>query len=505
MFTIYLVQIATVASIVYLVLGPLVSYFRDHKGFRRFPNLSKFAGVTNIPYMVATFYGNRYEKVNHAHIVKKQPIVRVGPNHISFGRVEAIKDIYGHQTKTTKSDFYKVLAGEYRHLADVQDRSEHARKRKVLSAAFAHRNVIHWEHILNEKLCHLIKHCDAFSEHEEPMDYRYWTNLLTIDVISSIALDSQLNLVKKGSDLVVAERVDGSLYNANFIHSLHEGLRTQVVYSWSFKWYKVISKLTAWQSGWKNLQAFNDIVNHLCRQRLARDQAGDKADDFVHVLLYDRNGRSLNLPLGEITAECSIMLNAGSETTAVAMTNVIYLLLKNPVCMQKLRKELEDALGEADGVPTHDEIKLLPYLRACLDESLRMYPPTALGLPRDTPSEGATIMGEWIPGNTTVSIAAYTAHRDPSVWKDADVYQPERWLEESGKELQRYFIPFSAGARGCIGRNISYLEQYLCLASILHRYDIAFAEEGFEMKRHEAVVTWPGPMPLKLRRRHIMS
>lgn len=102
MFTIYLVQIATVASIVYLVLGPLVSYFRDHKGFRRFPNLSKFAGVTNIPYMVATFYGNRYEKVNHAHIVKKQPIVRVGPNHISFGSVEAIKDVYGHQTKTTK-------------------------------------------------------------------------------------------------------------------------------------------------------------------------------------------------------------------------------------------------------------------------------------------------------------------------------------------------------------------------------------------------------------------
>ena len=80
-------------------------------------------------------------------------------------------------------------------------------------------------------------------------------------------------------------------------------------------------------------------------------------------------------------------------------------------------------------------------------------------------------------------------------------YIPERWLGEEGKALQPYFVAFSAGARSCIGRNISYLEQTKVIASVLHRYDFALAHPEWEMKRLETMNMILGDMPVKVWRR----
>lgn len=112
-------------------------------------------------------------------------------------------------------------------------------------------------------------------------------------------------------------------------------------------------------------------------------------------------------------------------------------------------------------------------------------------------------MDEFVPGDTSVSISAYVAHRDEAVFPDAETYRPERWLEENAKEMQPYFITFSTGARGCIGRNISYLEQTVLLASVVHRYEFALPHEAWEQERWEAFNLSPGPMPLKVWRRDL--
>ena len=81
----------------------------------------------------------------------------------------------------------------------------------------------------------------------------------------------------------------------------------------------------------------------------------------------------------------------------------MYLLLKHPKVLTLLREELDANLGDEVVVP-YDKVKHLPYLRACLDEAMRIYPPTPFNLPRCTPAEGTTIMGEFIPGGTSVSL-----------------------------------------------------------------------------------------------------
>lgn len=180
----------------------------------------------------------------------------------------------------------------------------------------------------------------------------------------------------------------------------------------------------------------------------------------------------------------------------------MYCLLKNPEALAKLRRELDDALGSADVlVAPYDQVKHLPYLRACLDEAMRLNPPTPFNLPRKTPPEGTTIMGYFIPGNTSVSMSSYVAHRDVTIFPDPETFRPERWLGEEGKELQPYFLTFSAGARGCIGRNISYLEQYMITATMVHRYDFALPDPSWEQERYEHFNEIPGPLPLKVSRR----
>lgn len=169
--------------------------------------------------------------------------------------------------------------------------------------------------------------------------------------------------------------------------------------------------------------------------------------------------------------------------------------------MQKLREEVDSVLDSADVVAPYNKVKHLPYLRACIDESPRMYPPISHGLPRETPPDGAQIRGEWIAGNTTVSISAFVVHRDPKAFPDPEVFSPERWLGEEGKQLQPCFIAFSAGARGCIGRPISYLQQTILLASMVHRYEFEPLYPGFEPSRRETMNLILGPLPVKVRRR----
>lgn len=199
-------------------------------------------------------------------------------------------------------------------------------------------------------------------------------------------------------------------------------------------------------------------------------------------------------------------MDAGSDTTAIALTHVIYYLIKNPHSLVTLRKEVDEVLSE-EVVAPYAKVKNLSYLKACLDESLRLSPPVSRGLERRTPPEGMRILGEDIAGDIGVSVPTYVAHRDPVIFPQPEEYLPERWFEgeEKVKQMRTAFIPFSAGARACIGRNISLIEQQIVVATLVHRYEFALASEDWMLKWEEAFLLWPCQMPLKIWKRERKS
>lgn len=196
-------------------------------------------------------------------------------------------------------------------------------------------------------------------------------------------------------------------------------------------------------------------------------------------------------------------VDAGSDTTSIALTHVLYFLIKTPSALTSLRDEIDANAVFEDGIATHKSVQNLPYLRACIDESLRLIPPVSTGLHRLTPSKGYSIDGHWIAGNTIVVVPIYTAHRNPELFQDPDEYKPERWLRGDSKTLRSSFIPFSEGARGCIGRNITYIEQSVLLASLVRRFDFQFTDPTWELTHEEAFLVWPESMPVFVRQRHV--
>jgi hypothetical protein len=109
----------------------------------------------------------------------------------------------------------------------------------------------------------------------------------------------------------------------------------------------------------------------------------------------------------EMIANAGLFIVAGSETSATLLSGLFFHLLKNPEYFSKLKDEVRSSFNTADDMTFQKEAKL-PYLQACIEEALRIYPPVPVDLPRRTPPEGSIINGELVPGGVRSSIKNHT-------------------------------------------------------------------------------------------------
>ncbi|KAF7556301.1 hypothetical protein G7Z17_g1504 [Cylindrodendrum hubeiense] len=506
------------ATLVRILISPIILYLLDSKGLRKYPNYSWLSPLTDLRHCYLSSQGSRSKDLTAEHVRRGETVLRIGPNALAFNHPDAIKDIYGHRSKCTKDLKESVLAGTHRNLFDVVDKPEHSRKRKLLSAAFAANNLENWEYKVQFTTQRLLnafdKRCTApLSPNETPdpkdltIDFNHWINLWTIEAINYIAISATMDLLDTGTDEVTAEKPDGTLYRARYRHSQNQAAIAKSIFVWEYDLYPWLEWLTRvipnkWQKTWINSEPWGDVCYHQASERLRRWKAGERLDDFFSCLLEDKTGSPNNLEWGDIVTEVAAIIDAGADTTSIALTHVLDLLIKHPQQMEKLRVEVASVLDEGEVIAPFDKIKDLPYLKACLDEGLRLIPPVSAGLPRRTPPEGSQILGNWIPGDTSVSMTIWGAHHDAAQFPEPEAFKPERWLDpEERRRMEPYFIPFTTGARGCIGRNISYLEQQIALASLVHRYEFALPGQDFELERFEAFNLIIGPMPIKIWRR----
>ena len=128
--------------------------------------------------------------------------------------------------------------------------------------------------------------------------------------------------------------------------------------------------------------------------------------------------KNQELSLTEISVEASNLIVAGSDTTASSLTYLIWSLLR-----PQHHRIKEKLLAEFADLPTDTpvlQLDQLKYLDAVIKESLRLYGAAPASLPRICPSGGAQLGQYFIPGGTTVSVQAYTVHRNGSIFEDPD-------------------------------------------------------------------------------------
>lgn len=145
------------------------------------------------------------------------------------------------------------------------------------------------------------------------------------------------------------------------------------------------------------------------------------------------------------------------------MVSILYYLMKHPPVLRKLYVEI-DAADEAGNLSSphirYREAIKLPYLDACIKESLRLHPPLGTSMPRHVPAGGVELAGTFFPAGTKVGVNAAVVQYDRGVFgDDAEVFRPERWLVEEQEKLaqmERTMLVFGAGKRTCIGMHVSF-------------------------------------------------
>uniref|UniRef100_A0A0B7JUQ6 Uncharacterized protein n=1 Tax=Bionectria ochroleuca TaxID=29856 RepID=A0A0B7JUQ6_BIOOC len=207
-------------------------------------------------------------------------------------------------------------------------------------------------------------------------------------------------------------------------------------------------------------------------KRIAAPGRNNTHRDFLHYLL--RQGDKENLNQDEIIVNGALFIIAGSETTGSFMTGLFNHLLRpeNRRAYEKLRDEIRGAFTRDEDI-TFERLSKLPWLGAVLEEGLRIFPSAPIGFTRQVPLGGDSVDGEVIPGGTTVSTCMWAATHAPENFADPYKFRPERWLDrENATDRLGASNPFSLGPRGCIGRNLSYMEQRLIVAKLLWHNDI---------------------------------
>jgi cytochrome P450 len=164
--------------------------------------------------------------------------------------------------------------------------------------------------------------------------------------------------------------------------------------------------------------------------------------------------------------EAIVMFMAGHETTANVLTWAWYLLDKYPNVATKLYAELDSVLG--GNPPTYEMVSKLPYTRAVLEETLRLYPPVPL-LSRHARSSDR-IHNQEIKSNTIILVVPWLLHRHELYWEKPDSFIPERFLNGTQRPDNFLYIPFSAGRRICLGKRFAIVESILCLATLAQHF-----------------------------------
>ncbi|XP_004492664.1 cytochrome P450 76T24-like [Cicer arietinum] len=167
---------------------------------------------------------------------------------------------------------------------------------------------------------------------------------------------------------------------------------------------------------------------------------------------------------------------AAIDSTSNTIEWIMAELLNNPDKLTKVRKELFETIGKNETIEESDITKL-PFLQAVVKETFRLHPPAPLFLPHKC-DEFVNIFGFNVPKNAQVLVNVWAIGRDPTIWKNPNMFMPERFLEcdinYKGNNFE--LIPFGAGKRICPGLPLAHRSVHLIVASILYNFELKLAD-----------------------------
>ncbi|KAK6177634.1 hypothetical protein SNE40_015694 [Patella caerulea] len=370
-----------------------------------------------------------------------------------------------------------------------------ARSRRLLTPAFHFDILKPYVKIYNEAADILISKIDKYAETGESFELFSLISLCTLDVILKCAMSYTGNIQREGETHPYVQAVN-ELSELWFNRGRNPFLYPDFIY-----YNTKNGKRFAEQCDYVH-SVSEDIIEKR-RQTLEREGPTKKRYlDFLDILLTAQDETGVGLSQLEIRNEVDTFLFEGHDTTASAISWILYSLAQHPEYQQNVRGEVDDILNSKEGGNLEwGDLNKLDYLSRVIKEGMRLHCPVPFvqrQLTQDTELDG-----HLIPEGTACSIHLINLHHNPLIWSDPWEFQPDRFLPQNMTGRDSYaFVPFSAGPRNCIGQHFALNEEKILISRIIQRYELKVDPDHVVRRKTAAVMRSETGIKLTATRRH---
>ncbi|KAF4633361.1 hypothetical protein G7Y89_g4756 [Cudoniella acicularis] len=470
-------------AILLLILGTCYSIYLRANRFSGIPGPKLYA-LTKWRLAFEDWKGTRTRTIHQLH-QKYGPVVRVGPNELSFNSLSALKTIYGAGSGFERTSFYRMFdVYGHQNLFTFASPKDHGERKKLRNHAYSKSAILKtsvaaieeksWEYLrmlkTEPEACSEIFTSLHYYSLDNITYFLYGPDGATSALTGSVADRALLN------DVLDPARRKLSWFATHFPRYI------KWVMSRTGKAEKLISFLGLLPQ--KKPTVYTGIRRHALwawEQFSSLSPAQKAASKTTTIVgrLWDSHisQRENGLSDLEIASEAADHLLAGVDTTADTLMFLIWALSlpENSHFQEKLKAEVSSmplsglkhrGMLDFQGIPTVEATGTLSYLDAVVKETLRLYAPLPASVPRSLPVS-TVIDGYNVSANTVVSMSPYNLHRNPAMFPEPLTFYPDRWLGDSKdiSEMKKSFWAFSSG-----GRILAMAEMTTLTAAIYREY-----------------------------------
>lgn len=400
------------------------------------------------------------------------PVMRIGPNEVHFNDPDFYNELYTTTAKYQKPAEWRYRFGFGSALFDTVDHDHHARRRAPLAAFFSRSKILELGPFIQEQTDILVKRIQDYKG--EVISANEAFDALTMDIIGYYAF---------GLDY---HSVDYPKFHAPYSHVTEDVARMVHIgahFPWVFTILKSIPQgiVSLLAPPMKKIFKFNKEISLQIRRILKNasniDQEKSQHRTIFHEILSSKLAPE-ELTQERLEMEAGSLVGAALETSKMTTALAIYYILALPDVQKNLREELRTAMPDQSTILTIPELERLPYLAACIREALRLAIGVSQRIRRYNPDAAIQYKEYTIPPNTVFGMCHWEQLRDARIWERPYQFLPERWLANSGnplalngEPLDKYFVPFHRGPRGCLGKEMGMAQLNIGLATLFRRID----------------------------------
>ncbi|XP_023235599.1 cytochrome P450 4C1-like [Centruroides sculpturatus] len=388
-------------------------------------------------------------------------------------RPDLVKVLLGNTENNCRSVIYSFMEEWLSSSLLLRDGEEWKQRRKLLTPAFHFQILENFLPIMEKHSEMLIKTLKNYQK-EEWIDIVPFVTRSVMDIICETAMG-----------------IEGNTYDydySQYQRSLSRICNIIQMRAWQpYLWSKYIFHLTKNRRELsKNIKILKEITDKIIENKLKRSRENStenikekrvKKLAFLDLLL-DYLKRDSNFTIEDACKEVQLFLFGGHDTTSVTISWTLYLLGKHLNVQDKVRKEVEDVIGnDWSRHITKEDMQRMKYLEAVIRETLRLYPTVPL-LTRNL-TKDIVVDNYKISRGSMCIIPIYFMHKNPKLFPNPKVFDPDRFLPENITKIIPYsYIPFSAGPRNCIGQKFAMMEMKILLSNIVRCFNLRSLDES---------------------------